>query len=156
MRKRILGQAGADPPSDAGWLDLDAVAEVEVTSEDPSHPIELALRPGAGTGWRAGEAGSQTIRLRFDPPLRLWRVRLAFEEREAARTQEFVLRWSSARDGAYREVVRQQYNFSPPATTLEVEDYSVELDGVGSLELEIVPDVGGGESRASLREWRLA
>ncbi len=156
MRKRILAPVAPDPVTAAsGWLKLDRVAEVELTSEDAAYPIESALRPGEGPGWRAGEAGEQVIRLRFDAPQKIQRIRLVFHEREAARTQEFALRWSADGGRSYRDVVRQEYNFSPPATTYEVEDYSVDLDGVSALELRIVPDVSGGECRASLTEWRL-
>lgn len=157
MRKRILApDAPEPPPGGVGWLDADRIAEVEVTSEDAAHPVESALRPGEGPGWRAAEPGPQVVRLHFDAPQRLRRIRLVFHEREAARTQEFTLRWSADGGRSYREVVRQQYNFSPPETTREVEDYTVELDGVSALELRIVPELGGGESRASLAEWRVA
>ena len=157
MRKRILAPGTPDPPSaDTVWLDLDRVAEVELTSEDAAYPIESALRPGGGPGWRAAEAGTQMVRLRFDGPQRIERIRLVFEERETARTQEFVLRWSADGGESYRDVVRQQYNFSPPGATFEMEDYAVDLDGVCALELGIVPDISGGESRASLAQWRLA
>jgi hypothetical protein len=83
-------------------------------------------------------------------------MRLLFQEEERERTQQFVLRWSSDRGQSYREIVRQQYNFSPPGTTSECEDYTVDLDGVTALELSIVPDIGGGATRASLAELRLA
>ena len=157
MRKRIIGHgprevAAAEP----GWLDLERLAQVEVTSEDVDHPIEWALIPGMGTGWRATQPGEQTIRLRFDGPLRLQRIRLVFHENEQARTQEFVLRWSPDGGQSYREIVRQQYNFSPPEATREVEDYNVDLDGVTALELRIVPDISGGSSRASLMQLRVA
>lgn len=157
MRKRILAPDTPElPPAASGWLDIDQVAEVELTSEDPAFPIESALRPAGGQGWQAAAAGRQVIRLHFDAPQRLRRIRLVFHEREAARTQEFALRWSAHGDPSYREVVRQQYNFSPPGTTCEIEDYTVDLSGVSALEISIVPDVHGGESRASLTEWRLA
>ena len=155
MRKRFFAPTRTDPPPEAAdWLDLDQVAEVELASEDAAHPIEDALRPGRGSGWRAAESGRQVIRLHFDAPQRLRRIRLVFHEHEVARTQEFVLRWSA--DGqSYRDVVRQQYNFSPPGTTEEIEDYTVELDGVSALELSIVPDLDGGQVHASLAEWRI-
>jgi F5/8 type C domain len=157
MRKRITGTApGGSPPAASRWLDVDRHAQVEVTSEDTGHPVESALRPGGGSGWRAGEPGEQTIQLRFDEPRRIERVRLVFEERDAARTQEFVLRWSADGGITYRDVVRQQYTFSPPGTTREVEDYAVELDGVTALELHIVPDIARGSAPASLSEWTLA
>ena len=157
MRKRILAPAAPDlPRGSSGWLDLEKVAEVELTSENTAYPIESALRPGAGPGWRAADAGEQLIRLRFDTPQRIQHIRLVFEEREVERTQEFALRWSTGGEGPYREVVRQQYNFSPSGTTREIEDYTVDLSGVSTLELSIVPNVAGGEHRASLAEWRLA
>lgn len=157
MRKRVLAPTAPDPSLEAaGWLDLERVAEVELTSEDAAHPIDSALRPGRGPGWRAAEGGTQLIRLHFDPPQHLHRIRLVFDEHEAARTQEFTLRWSTGGDQPLREVVRQQYNFSPPGTTREVEDYAVDLREVAVLELSIVPDLDGTECRASLAEWRLA
>lgn len=152
MRKRILA-----PGDGAGgeWLDLERLAEVELTSEDPSHPVEHALRPGGEGGWRAAGPGPQVIRLRFDAPRHIRRIRLVFEEHEVARTQEFALRsWDGG--GSGREIVRQQFNFSPPGTTREAETYEVDLPGVSSLELTIVPDLGGGPQPASLAEWRLA
>ena len=85
---------------------------------------------GEAQGWRAAEPGPQTIRLVFDQPQRLRRISLVFEERETARTQEFVLRWSSDDGNSFREIVRQQWNFSPPETIREVEEYQVELSNV--------------------------
>jgi hypothetical protein len=156
MRKRILPPAANDlSPREQTWLDVDQLAHVEVTSEEVIHPIEAALLPGTGSGWRAAQPGEQTIRLVFDAPLKLRRIHLVCQEEEVARTQEFVLRWSPDQGQSYREVVRQQFTFSPPGTTREVEDYSVELDGVTALELRIVPDISGGGAVASLAQWRL-
>lgn len=157
MRKRIIAPTRDQRSSSIqGWLDVEHRAEVEFTSEDPTLPVEGALRPGAGPGWRAAEPGRQTIRLRFDRPERLTRLRLVFDETQIARTQEFVLAWSPDEGRSYREIVRQQYVFSPPTTTREVEDYTVNLDGVTALELRITPDLGRNEAVASLTEWSLA
>ena len=125
-------------------------AVVEVTSEATDYPIEGALIAGDSNGWRAAEPGTHMIRLLFDRPQNLKRVCLVFEEKETVRTQEFVLRWSPDREGTLREIVRQQWNFSPPDTTTEVEEYRLELSGVSILELTITPDIGGGMARASL------
>ena len=95
------------------------------------------------------------MRLVFDQPQNIKRVHLEFHEDELERTQQFVLRWSSNGGESYREIVRQQYNFSPPGTTSEREDYAVDLDGVTILELSIVPDISGGPARASLAQLRL-
>jgi hypothetical protein len=157
MRKRVIGHGpGEAVAAEPGWMNLERLAQVEITSEDVDYPIEAALIPGTGSGWRAAQPGEQTIRLRFDAPVRIQRLHLVFQEDEQARTQEFVLRWSPDGGQSYREIVRQQYNFSPPGATPEVEDYDVDLDAVTTLELRIVPDIGGGAARASLAQLRLA
>jgi len=157
MLKRIIGQDTHDvAPSDQQWLNVDTLAQVEVTSEDTAHPIESGLLPGMESGWRAAQSGAQTVRLVFDQPQRIKRLHLEFHEDQLERTQQFVLRWSSNGGQSYREIVRQQYNFSPPATTSEHEDYPVDLDGVTTIELNIVPDISGGPARASLAQLRLA
>jgi hypothetical protein len=138
------------------WLDLERLARVEITSESAEHPIEAALIPDQGTGWRAAQPGQQTIRLIFDQPVSIGRILLRFDEKTQERTQEFVLRWLPVGEHSSREIVRQQYILSPPGTDQEIEDYSVKLDGVMALELEIVPDISGGDACASLAEMRLA
>lgn len=79
-----------------------------------------------------------------------------FEENEIARTQEVVLRWYANNSGTAKEIVRQQWNFSPPASTREIEDYRVNLTGVAILELLIDPNISGGNARASLKNFRLS
>jgi hypothetical protein len=157
MRKRLITpipQAGT--PDDKGWLDLDRAAVVEVTSEEKEYPVESALVSGEMRGWRAADSGTQTLRLIFDEPQRLTRISLVFEETETERTQEFVLRWSADGGHSFREIVRQQWNFSPPNTTREIEEYHVQLSDVTVLELVIVPDISHGAARASLKSLRLS
>ena len=156
MRKRLITPIPQDaPPRDEGWLDLGGAAVVEVTSEDKDYPVESALVAGETGGWCAADSGSQTIRLIFDQPQGLTRIALVFEESATERTQEFVLRWSGDGGRTFREIIRQQWNFSPPNTTREVEDYLVELTDVTVLELIIVPDISRGSTRASLKSLRL-
>ena len=151
MRKRLImpipagTQFERDDP-----IDVSATALVEVTSEEKDHPIEAALIPGESKGWLASEPGTHTIRLIFDRPQKLKRISLVFEEKETSRTQEFVLRWSPNLEGSLREIVRQQWNFSPPYTTTESEEYRVDLSDVTVLEMTITPDVAGGVTHASL------
>ena len=138
------------------WLDVERAAVVEITSEEKGYPVESAFVSGELRGWRAAEPGPQTIRLIFDQPQKLKQISLVFEEKEIQRTQEFVLRWSSDGGDSFREIVRQQWNFSPPQTIREVEEYQVELSNVTSLELVIVPNMSGGVARASLKSLRLS
>ena len=154
MDKRLITSESPSLFADA-WLDLVTAATLELTSEDKNHPIEAALSP-RDQGWRAGSPGAQIIRLIFYRPQRLQRINLVFKETETSRTQEFVLRWRSEADQGFREIVRQQWNFSPPHTGREIEDYAVDLTSVKVLELVIVPDISGGSTYASLESLRLA
>jgi hypothetical protein len=156
MQKRLVGAAEQPAVTEENWLDLDAMAAVELTSEDPACPVEGALLPNGRSGWRAAEPGSQSIRLLFHQPQRLRRILLRFEEPAAERTQEFALRWSPDGGRSSRDIVRQQYTFSPSGSTSEVEDLNVDLPSVTALELTIIPDQGRGQAFASLAEWRLA
>ena len=157
MRKRLITPSPAIvPPPDDDCLDLDRVASVDVTSEEKDYGIEGALVSEEKRGWRAADSGTQTIRLLFDEPQRLRRISLLFEENKLKRTQEFVLRCSSDGGRSFREIVRQQWNFSPPETNRESEEFRVDLSDVAVLELIIVPDISGGTARASLKSLRLS
>jgi hypothetical protein len=157
MRKRIISPVQQETASrDQDWLNVEGLAEVEITSEDAAHPIESALLPGGASGWRAAGPGKQTIRLLFAYPQRLRRIWLNFVETRTERTQEYVLRWSADGGQSFREIVRQQWNFSPQGTTSETEDHHVELPAVSVLELSIIPDTSGGNAFASLAQLRLA
>jgi hypothetical protein len=157
MRKRLVTSSRVTVQARSeGWLDLEHAATVEVTSEDKDFPIESSLLIEHGRGWRAAEPGPQTIRLVFDEPQEIRRITVIFEEDEITRTQEFVLRASSNSDGPFREIVRQQWNFSAPTSMREIEDYRVELSDVAVLELTIVPNISGGAARASLKSLRLS
>src|SRR4030095_7302227 len=126
MRKCLIGpEVPSGPHSESGWLALDNIAAVEITSEDPAYPIEGALLPGGGSEWRAATAGKQMIRIRFDRPERLSRIALEFNAQGAPRTQQYVLRWSDDDGKSFHEIVRQQWNFSAPNATCESEDHRV-------------------------------
>jgi len=157
MRKRLITPAPESTRTRGeSWLDVERQAVVEVTSEDKNYPVESAFVSGDAQGWRAAAPGSQTIRLVFDEPQRLRCISLVFEENETARTQEFVLRWSPDGGNSVKEIVRQQWNFSPPDSVREVEEYQVELSAVTILELIINPNISGGVARASLKNLRLS
>jgi hypothetical protein len=156
MRKRIINREFVSPPPEKRWLDVESIASVEVTSEDSAFPIESALLWRDKGGWRAAEAGVQTIRLIFDQPQRLRHVSLVFEETETKRTQEFTLRWSPDGGSSFHEIVRQQWNFSSPDATRETEEYTVDLSNVTLLDLIIDPDKENRKALASLLSLRLA
>jgi hypothetical protein len=152
MKKRKISLGETTGVEEPEWLTL----EVEITSESAEHPIEAALVPGKMGGWRAETSGKQTIRVRFEQPRPVRNVRVVIEERERARTQEFVLRAAVEPAGPWREIARQQFNFSPAGATREQEDYQIALPSVAGLELTITPEIGGGDARASLQQLRVA
>ena len=159
MRKSIVSPSPvtATPIRD-NWRDLERIARVEITSEDEAFPIEHALGKTLTTGWRAAGTGPQVIRLHFDEPLTIHRIELHFIDKAAERSQEFSIFAGSGTD--LREVVRQQFTFSPGGSTEEIEDYTVSLDGVTVMELKIDPDRSHdpkqSQSYASLQSLRLA
>jgi len=153
LRKQIIRSQPEDTAPTPGGIDIAAVATVLVTSEDADHPIDHAfddLRSPGGSRWIAGVLGEQTVILAFDSPRAIRRVAVEIEELEVARTQELQL--AVSRDGGqtYREVLRQEYNFSPPGTTFEREDWAVLAAGVTHLRLVIRPDKGGKSCRATV------
>ena len=157
MRKRIVRGVTAratSGDSEEEWRDLQDIASVEVTSEDPRFPIESVFNSG-GPGWRAAEPGEQRVRIIFDRPTSIRRIQLHFAEAAVERTQEFTLSWSNV-NGAAKEIVRQQWNFSPTGSTREVEDYHVTLEDISALELAIKPDLSNEKAPAGLALWRVA
>ena len=153
LRKQIIEMTSAAAPLLAsGELDIAAVATVLVTSEDLTHPVDHAFDghqgPG-GTRWVAGEPGERTLILAFDAPQAIRRVALEVEEREVARTQALQLAVSGDGGETYRELLRQEYDFSPPGTTFEREDWAA-AEGVTHLRLVIRPDKGGKPCRATI------
>lgn len=157
MRKRIIDQDTHEvQQAEQEWINLTGLAQVEITSEDPAYPIESALTPGESTHWRASQPGKQTIRIIFDEPQRLNHIHMQFDENTLTRTQEFAILWSAAGEQSCREILRQQFTFSPQGTTREIEDYAVNLSGVKTLELQIVPDISNGDALASLTKFHIA
>ena len=154
MRKTITSANRTTGSEPGEWLNVPEVASVEITSEHPDYPIEGALACRGGRGWQASGVGDQQIRIVFDTPRPVRRIQLRFTEPAVERTNEFTLRWYGA-DGSPGLIARQQWNFSPTGSTVEFEDYHVDLKGVYTLELNIRPGLNGA-AIANLDCWRVA
>ncbi|MDQ2835040.1 MAG: carbohydrate-binding protein [Acidobacteriota bacterium] len=159
MRKSIVSPTPATNAAKLEiWRDLERIARVEITSEDVEFPIEHALGKTSTSGWRAATPGPQVIRMHFDEPFNIRRIQLHFVDPSTARSQEFVLLAGQGKD--LREIVRQQWSFSPTGSTEELEDYNVELEGITTLELQIDPDrshdPNQSQSHATLQSLKLA
>ena len=153
LRKLIIKPHPVTPDSNTGEIDIATVATVMVNSESSDHPIDLAFddyRGPGGTHWIAGELGEQTVILAFDSPQTINQILLEVEEPEVARTQELQFVLSCDGGGTYRELLRQEFNFSPPGTTFERENWNVSGEGVTQLRLVIKPDKGDKPCRATL------
>ena len=153
LRKQILKEHTTPAARRPEEKDLAAIATVHVTSEDPNHPVDNAFDGERGPGasrWMAAEPGEQRIILAFDVPQGVSQVSLEVEEREVERTQELTLSISCDGGKSYRELLRQEYNFSPSGTTFEREEWSAKAEGVTNLQLLIKPDKGGKPCRATI------
>jgi hypothetical protein len=144
IRKRVLRRDHeAKNLSKPDGLNVGELATVWITSEASDYPIDNVFDgtrgPGA-TRWLAAEPGLQTLILEFDEPQIVREIELESEEREAPRTQELSLSVSSGRGTGYRELLRQEFNFSPSGATFEKEAWTVEAKGVTHLRLSIAPD----------------
>jgi hypothetical protein len=152
LRKQLLTTHQTVSGRGAAEKDIAAVATVLVSSEDPRHPIDYAFDGQRGPGasrWIAAQSGEQTLILAFDTPQTIRKILVEVEEPEISRTQEMAV--SISQDGqTYRELLRQEYNFSPPGTTLEHEEWSIKADAITHLRLRIKPDKGGNAGRATL------
>jgi hypothetical protein len=157
MKKRIITDAlPSNEELNSRWLDLEALAEVEVTSENKDYSIEGALLPNNSHGWKAGTPGKQIIRLLFNQTQTIKHIHLYFLETDLVRTQEYVLRCSHNDGLTFEEIIRQQWNFSPDGSNKEVEDHLVALSSVSLLELIITPDINNENVFGSLEQLRLA
>jgi hypothetical protein len=150
MRKTV-GHETAEVKS-PDTIDVEADAHVAVTSEDAAHPIERAFDgrgvPG-GTEWVAGGPGEQRITVTFDAPQAVRAVVVEIEETRESRTQEIELAVAIG-PGPLTVVLRQEFHFSPPGTTVERERWSIDRNDIRQARLVIRPDKGGGSTRARL------
>jgi len=157
MRKKMINGSYQKQETliNNNWLNIENIAEVEITSENERHPIESALILDSSSGWVAGEEGMQTIRIVFNTPQNIQKVMLKFSELSHERTQEYVLNWYTE-NGESHEIVRQQWNFSPDGSSIEVENHHVNFSNVSVLELCINPNISSSNSTASLDQLRIA
>lgn len=142
-QSRVNGDANPE------WLDLPAIAEVTVTARGE----RLARAPSS---WSAECPGEQMIEVRFHHPTAVRRLKVVTTEAEQSRTQELTIWVSQHRGERHREVVRQQFNFSPHGATEQVETYAVQLDDVLAVQLRIVPSIDGRPATARVRDLRIA
>jgi len=153
LRKQILPRPPVESTSFEAGIPVAEVGTVQVTSEQGNHPIDNVFDNRQGPGgsrWIADGPGEQTLILVFDSPQTIRKVSLEVEELWVSRTQELSVSVSSDGARTYRELVRQEFTFSPPSTSFEREVWSVAAEGVTHLRIDIKPDKGGRVAQATL------
>jgi hypothetical protein len=158
LRKQVGSTRSRESTSFEGEISIPDVATVQVTSEEADHPIDNAFDHNRGPGgsrWIADGPGEQTVILLFDSPQTIRKIGVEVEELAVSRTQELSVSVSSDGGRTYRELVRQEFNFSP-GTSFERELWSAPEGAVTHLRLEIKPDKGGRVGRATLTALMLA
>jgi hypothetical protein len=96
------------------------------------------------------------IEIRFHHRTPVRRLRVVSSEVKESRTQEMTV-WVSLRGGErHLEVLRQQFNFSPNGATEEVENCTLQLEDVSTIQLRIVPSIDGRPVVARVSELRVA
>ena len=136
-----------------GEISIPDTATVLVTSERLDHPIDYICdgkRGPGGTRWIAEQPGDQTVVLVFDAARDIHVVSLEIEEDEVGRTQELTLSTSSDGGQTYREMLRQEFNFSPPGTTFEHEEWRLAAKDITHVRIWIRPDKSGRPCYASM------
>ena len=159
LRKQVISKPSQGPFPLEGEISIAEVATVQVTSEQTDHPIDNAFDSNRGPGgsrWIAGAPGEQSVTVVFDSPQTVRWIGIEVEELAVSRTQELSV-WVSLDGGrTYQELIRQEFNFSPPGTSFERELWSVSAGAVTHLRLEIKPDKGGHVGHATLTSLTVA
>lgn len=158
MRKRQIDELGPAAAPAEGEIDCTHAASISYTSEEKGHPIDCLFDGHCGPGaprWLSGRADSvERLVLAFDEPTSISRLMYEVEETECPRTQEIRLEVSHDHEHTYRQVLVQEYAFSPRGATFQKEDVRMEAQRVTHLRIVVVPNKSGS-GRASLTSLRL-
>jgi hypothetical protein len=158
LRKRLLGVDAGRIGGAADEIDIAGEATVAYSSEQPDHPVEHLFdgRSGPGaTRWISARPDTtEVIVIEFDRPKAISRLVYEVEEAERARTQEVRVEVSEDGGRSYRQILVQEYTFSPRGATYQREDQRLDLRQVSHLRLTIVPNKNGAGT-ATLTALRL-
>jgi F5/8 type C domain-containing protein len=160
LRKRLMSASRpvADAFSHLHEIQIDECATIHYSSEDSAHPIEHMFDGSAGTGstqWRSARPNTtEAIVLEFDEPQHIAQLVYEVEECSVERTQELRVEVSHDHGRSFRQVLVQEFTFSPRGANYECESLSLELLNVTQLRLTIVPNKSGSGT-ASISSLRL-
>jgi F5/8 type C domain len=158
IRKRLMSERSLRTPQSVGEIDIPSRATFAYSSEDPAHPVEHLIDGHCGQGsthWASARTNaSEQIMLEFDLPQQISRLVYEVEECRRERTQEVRVEVSSNQGRSYRQVLVQEYTFSPQGATFQHEELVLNLPAITNLRLTIVPNKSGS-GIATLSSLRL-
>jgi F5/8 type C domain-containing protein len=158
LRKRQLDAGGAPRSRAADEVDIASCATIAYSSENPVHPVENLLdgRSGPGaTRWISARSDViEQIVVEFDQPQTISRLVYEVEGAVRERTQEVRVEVSEDGGQTYRQILVQEYSFSPGGATYQREEQRLNLHQVSHLRLTIVPSKNGSGT-ATLTSLRL-
>lgn len=158
IRKYLMSEQSSTLPERSGEIEIARHAVLGYSSEDPRDPLDHLIdghHGRGGTRWTSARPNAtEFIVLEFDHPQRISRLVYEVEECRHARTQEVRVEVSADGGRTYRQVLAQDYTFSPQGATFQHEDLSFDLPAITHLSLTIVPNKGGS-GIASLTSLRL-
>ena len=147
LRKRPLAADGQANAGAADEIDIAGGATIAYSSEAPDHPVEHLLDGNSGPGatrWISARPDTvEHILVEFDRPQTISRLLYEVEETERERTQEVRVEVSEDGGRTYRQILVQEYNFSPGGATYQREEQGFNLRQVSHLRLTIVPNKNG-------------
>jgi len=147
LRKRRLEDDAATSARAADEIDIAGSATIAYSSEHPAYPIEHMLdgRSGPGaTRWISARPDTiEHIVVEFDQPQPISRLVYEVEEVARERTQEVRVEVSEDGGRTYRQILVQEYTFSPGGATHQREDQRFNLPQASRLRLTIVPNKNG-------------
>ena len=158
LRKRPLEADAQANAGATGEIDIAGGATVAYSSEDPAHPVEHLLDGNSGPGatrWISARPGTiEHLVVEFDQPQAISRLVYEVEEAERERIQEVRVEVSEDGGRTYRQILVQEYTFSPGGATYQREEQRFNPLPVSHLRLTIVPNKNGSGT-ATLTTVRL-
>jgi hypothetical protein len=158
LRKRQLEADGATRARAADEVDIASCATIAYSSEDPAHPVEHLVDGRAGPGatrWISARPDMiEQIVVEFDRPQTISGLVYEVEEAMRERTQEVRVEVSEDGGRTYRQILVQEYTFSPGGATYQREEQRLNLHQASHLRLTIVPNKNGSGT-ATLTSLRL-
>lgn len=124
-------------------LDVAALADVEVSSEQDLYPIDHVFDGQSGAGgscWIASAPGIQTVMLHFRRAPNVATVTLESEELGDTRQQRLELAVWSDGDDSHFQAAGRTVRFSPYGPSFHRTSWDVHTRGVSRLRVQVMPE----------------